>query len=40
MKELLMLGFAMLTGFIGGVMYARDVYKPLVDWMHRQERRE
>lgn len=28
----MLIGFAMLTGFVGGVMYTRDVYRPLVDW--------
>ena len=34
-KELLLLAFAAFTGFLGGVMYTRDVYRPLVDWMNR-----
>ena len=38
MKELLMLALASLIGFCGGVMYARDVYRPLVDWMHKTMR--
>ena len=38
MKELLLLAFAAFTGFLGGVMYTRDVYRPLVDWMHRAMR--
>lgn len=31
----MLIGFAMLTGFIGGLMYTREVYMPLVAWMHR-----
>ena len=36
-KVALLLLFAMASGFVGGVMYAREVYKPLVDWMHKHE---
>ena len=38
MKEILMAAFAMITGFAGGVMYAREVYRPIVRWW--KERRD
>lgn len=40
MTDLLLLAFAMITGFVGGVMYTRDVYAPLVQWYLKRERRE
>lgn len=32
-KIYMLLGFGMLSGFVGGVLYAREVYRPLVEWM-------
>lgn len=40
MKELLLLALASFIGFWGGVMYAREVYRPLVDWYWKKARRE
>ena len=39
-KVALLILFAMASGFVGGVMYARDVYRPLVDWYCRKTRRD
>jgi len=33
MQEILLQGLALGLGFIGGVLYAREVYRPLVEWM-------
>lgn len=40
MTDLLLLAFAMITGFVGGVMYTRDVYAPLVEWYQKRVRRD
>lgn len=39
-KAALMILFAMASGFAGGVMYAREVYKPLVEWYWKKARRD
>ena len=39
MIDWLLVAFAMLTGFMGGVMYTREVYRPLVDWYWQKVRR-
>ncbi|MBR0406859.1 MAG: hypothetical protein IJI53_02370 [Clostridia bacterium] len=38
MKEILLQIMALTLGFIGGIMYTREVYKPLVREMKRMER--
>ena len=39
MMDWLLVAFAMITSFAGGVMYTREVYRPLVDW-YWQNRKE
>ena len=36
----LLLLFAMASGFWGGVMYAREVYRPMVNWYWKNVKRE
>lgn len=38
MKEMLMQTAGMVLGFIGGVMYTREVYKPIVRALKEAER--
>lgn len=40
MTDLLRLAFALISGFVGGVMYTRDVYAPLVEWYQKSVRRD
>ena len=39
MKEILLQIAAMTIGFIGGVMYTREVYKPIVQALKEAERK-